>query len=249
MSAFEGTNPVALDRLEDVLDAYREARLAPPGAVLARIRANVLAQAAAASATIAAANRLRLVEPRSTRVRGWLPPRFARAAFGLSFAAALTLGTSAAVLAAPPGSTFYNARVLIESALLPTELDARLVGHEDLLAERLNEAATAAANGDTAALAAALAAYQAEVNDATADVGDDPDRLAHLEDVLAKHSAVLAALAATLPQESSIEHAIEASSKAITKLQQKSNPVHPTRPPQGGGTGGGNGGDGGQGGN
>jgi len=249
VSAFEGTNPVALDRLEDVLDAYREARLAPPGAVLARIRANVLAQAAAASATIAAANRLRLVEPRSTRVRGWLPPRFARAAFGLSFAAALTLGTSAAVLAAPPGSTFYNARVLIESALLPTELDARLVGHEDLLAERLNEAATAAANGDTAALAAALAAYQAEVNDATADVGDDPDRLAHLEDVLAKHSAVLAALAATLPQESSIEHAIEASSKAITKLQQKSNPVHPTRPPQGGGTGGGNGGDGGQGGN
>jgi len=249
VSAFEGTNPVALDRLEDVLDAYREARLAPPGAVLARIRANVLAQAAAASATIAAANRLRLVEPRSTRVRGWLPPRFARAAFGLSFAAALTLGTSAAVLAAPPGSTFYNARVLIESALLPTELDARLVGHEDLLAERLNEAATAAANGDTAALAAALAAYQAEVNDATADVGDDPDRLAHLEDVLAKHSAVLAALASTLPQESSIEHAIEASSKAITKLQQKSAPVHPTRPPQGGGTGGGNGGDGGQGGN
>jgi len=249
VSAFDTNDPVALDRLEDLLEAYREARLAAPGSVLARIRANVLAQAAAASATTAAANRLRLVEPPSSRTRGWLPPRFARAALGFGFAAALTLGTSAAVFAAPPGSPFYNARVFIESAFLPTQLDARLVAHEDLLAERLHEAEPAAARGDIDALAAALAAYQAEVDDAAADVGDDPTRLAHLEDVLANHTAVLTALAATLPEQSSIDNAIENSSKAITKLQDKSHPAHPSHPPQGGGgSGGGNGGDGGGGG-
>jgi len=249
VSAFDDMDPGALDRLEDLLDAYREARLAPAGAVLARIRANVLSQAAAATATTAAANRLRLVEPPSSQARGWLPPAFARAAFGLGFAAALMLGTSAAVLAAPPGSAFYNARVYIETAFLPTQLDARLVAHEDLLAERLDEAEAAAARGDTAGLAAALAAYQTEVDDATADVGNDPERLAHLEDVLAKHTAVLTALAARLPDQSSIEHAIEASSNAITKLQDKSHPAHPSHPPQGGGgNGGGNGGDGGGGG-
>jgi len=247
VSSFDDNDPVALDRLEDLLDAYREARLAPAGAVLARMRANVLTQAAAASATTAAANRLRLLEPPSNKARGWLPPRFARAVFGLGFAAALMLGTSAAVFAAPPGSAFYNARVFIESALLPTQLDARLVAHEDLLVERLDEAEAAADSGDTVALAAALAAYQAEVDDATADVGTDPDRLAHLEDVLAKHTAVLTALAARLPDQSSIEHAIEASSKAITNLQAKSHPAHPSHAPQGGGggNGGGQGGDGG----
>jgi Domain of unknown function (DUF5667) len=247
VSAFDTNDSVALDRLEDLLEAYREARLAPPGSVLARIRANVLAQAAAASAATAAASRLRLVEPDSSRTRGWLPPRFARVAFGFGFAAALTLGTSAAVFAAPPGSPFYNARVFIESAFLPTQLDARLVAHEDLLAERLHEAEAAAASGDTVGLAAALAAYQAEVDDATADVGDDPTRLAHLEDVLANHTAVLTALAATLPEQSSIDNAIENSSKAITKLQDKSHPAHPSHPPQGGGGSGGGSGGGGDG--
>ena len=44
-------------------------------------------------------------------------------------------------------------------------------------------------------------AYQAEVDAAVADVGDDADRLAHLEAELAKHTAVLQALAATAPEQ------------------------------------------------
>jgi hypothetical protein len=250
VSDFADKDLSALDRLEDLLDAYCEARLAPGGAVLARMRANVLAEAAASMATAAAANRLRVVEPSPPRLHWSFRPRFARAVFGLGFAAALTMGTAVAVTAAPPGSPFYNARVYLEALVLPTQLDARLAAHEDRLAERLKEAETAAGHGDMAGLAAALAAYQDEVDAATTDVGNDQDRLAHLEEELAKHTAMLTALAARLPQESSIEHAIDASSNAITKLQQRERPVHPMHPPEGGGNGapGGNGGNGGNGG-
>jgi len=252
VSRFEDNDLGALNRLEDLLDAYADARLAPQGAVLARIRANVLAQAASLSATAAAENRLRLVESSSVR-RPVLGTRFARAAFALGFAAMLTLGTSLAVMAAPPGSPFYNARVFIETATLPAQAQARFEGHEKLLQERLDEAEAAAASGNSAALAAALAAYQAEVDAATADAGNDQDRLAHLQAMLAKHTAVLTALAAQLPDQSSIERAIDASSKAITRIETKTHPARPTHDPQGGGdpqTGGhGDGNDGGQGGN
>jgi len=107
--------------------------------------------------------------------------------------------------------------------------------HEKLLQERLDEAEAAAASGDSSALAAALAAYQAEVDAATADAGNDQDWLAHLQAMLAKHTATLTELAATLPAESSIERAIDASSKAITRIETKTHPAQPTHKPQGGG--------------
>lgn len=248
MSSYEG-GFVANDRLEDLLDAYCETRLAPRGAVLARIRANLLAEAASTAATIAVANRPRLVASRATPARWSLAPRFSRAVFGLGFAAALMLGTSAAVMAAPAGSPFYNARVFLETLALPTQVDARVARHEELIQERLDEAEAAADRGDTVALAAALAAYQSEVDAATGDIGNDQALLAHLEEELARHAAVLTALAARLPEQSSIEHAIDTSSKAITKLQAKeppAQPPHPTHAPQGGGGAGGYGGNGGE---
>jgi hypothetical protein len=237
VSAYDDNDPGAIDRLEDLLETYCESRLAPRGAILARIRANVMAEAAALDATNAAANRLRLVEPPRAPARWAFPPRFARTAFALGFAAALTLGTTAAVLAAPPGSPFYNARVYLETAFLPAEQDARLAGHEALLAERIAEAEAAAARGDAVGLAAALVAYQSEVDAATADAGDDAALLAHLEEMLAKHTATLTALAASLPEQSSIEKAIDASSKAITRLQEKAHPARPSHPPTGPGDG------------
>jgi hypothetical protein len=239
VSAHGGNDINALDRLEDLLDAYCEVRLAPSGAALARIRANVLVEATAMQASAAASSRLRLVEPAPKRFRWSLPPRFVRTGFALGFAATLTLGTTFAVLAAPPGSPFYNARVYLETAFLPAQSEARFEGHEKLLEERLHEAQLAAAGGDTAALAAALDAYQAEVDAATTAAGSDLDMLAHLEEMLAKHTATLTALAAKLPEQTSIEHAIEASSNAITKLQQNARPTHPSHAPQGGSPGGG----------
>ena len=244
MSTYDDNDLGALNRLEDLLDAYCQARLAPPGSVMPRIRANVLAEARAASAAALVANRPRLMEPPAAFNRPAVPPRFARAVFALGFAAMLTLGTSLAVFAAPPGSPFYNASLFVETLALPAQAEARFEGHEKLLDERLDEAELAAANGDTIGLAAALAAYQDEVDAATADAGSDPDRLAHLEAMLAKHTSVLTALAARLPAQSSIENAIDASSKAITKLQERTHPSRPTHQPQNGGQSGGQGGQG-----
>lgn len=224
----------SLDRLEDMLNAYCEARLMPQGAVLSRVRANILARHAAAAAMAAAERRLTAEASAPKRRLVTVQSALARRAFTLGFAASLTLGTTAAVMAAPPGSPFYNARVYLEALVLPSQPDDRLAAHERLLEDRIHEAEIAAARNDTMALAAALVAYRSEVDAATADVGDDPTRLARLEEVLAKHTAVLTALAGRLPEQASIEHAIQASSNAITKLKAREHPAHPAHPPQGG---------------
>lgn len=222
----------ALDQVEDLLEAYAEARLRPAGPVLARMRANVLREASLRIAVVAADERRAAVGAATSR---WGLPRLQlpRRAMALGMAAALTLGTSAAVLAAPPGSPFYNARVAIELAFLPTQVDQRLASHELHLDERLAEAEAAAARGDLGGVAAALAAYQAEVDAAVADVGDDAARLAHLEAALAKHTAVLQALAARLPEQAAIEHAIDTSQKAATKLKEKAAGGKPSAAPGG----------------
>jgi hypothetical protein len=246
VSAFDDGDLGAQNRLEDLLDAYADIRLVPRAAAMARIRAMVVAEAGGLSSGTAAENRLRVVGPLRDSGRPSLGTRLARTAFALGFAAMLTLGTSLAVLAAPPGSPFYNARIVVETALLPPGAEARFQGRESLLEERLDEAEAAAASGNTVALAAALDAYQAEIAAASTDTGDDPERLAHLQATLAKHSAVLTALLARLPEQASIEHAIDASSKAITKLEARTHPAHPSHPPQGGGDPGGDGDGGGK---
>lgn len=215
-------NLAALDAIEDLLEAYSEARLQPAGPVLARMRRNVMAQAAAAAmerhpmASVAAA-------PSPWHLLGFSFPRFqvpVRAA-ALGFAAVLTLGTSAAVLAAPPGSPFYNARAVLAAMTLPNPDDARLAAHEQYLAERLGAAELAAARGDAGGLVAALAAYQAEVDAALADIGKDADRLAHLEAMLAKHVVILTSLEVTVPEQASVDNAIDTSQKAIVKIKEK----------------------------
>jgi hypothetical protein len=210
---------LANDRVEDMLEAYAQSRLDPTGPVLARIRANVMAQATAS----AAANRV-LDTPTLTPAKprfAWLQAPLPRRAFALGLAATLTLGTTAAVLAAPPGSPFYNARLVIETVLLPAELDARLAAYEVHLERRLGEAEVAAAAGDSNALAAALAAYEADVNAALGAAGDDAELLAHLEAMLAKHATVLVALEARLPAQASVDKAITNSQKAIQKIKDK----------------------------
>lgn len=221
MTEYFDRDLAALDEIEDLLEAYAEARLSASGPVLKRMRAQVVREAALRSAISAAEQRS--AEADVTRATRWSLPslHFPRRAAALGLAATLTLGTSAAVLAAPPGSPFYNARVAIEVAFLPAQVDERLASHEQHLDERLAEAQAAAARGDLAALAAALAAYQTEVDSAVADVGDDTARLDHLAAELAKHTAVLEALAARLPDEAAIEHAIDTSQKAATRLKDK----------------------------
>jgi chromosome segregation ATPase len=141
-------------------------------------------------------------------------------------AATLTMATTAAVLAAPPGSPFYNARLYIEVALMPpvANIDARLAAYEEQFAQRIREAEAAIDRGDESALAAALAAYQNEVTNAVAEFGTNAAHLTHLQDVLATHIAKLEALAAKLPtavaRQNAIEHAIQASEKAVAKIKE-----------------------------
>jgi hypothetical protein len=217
----------AVDQVVDLLEAYAEARLSPRGAVLARMRRNVMAEAAARAA---AETQIEAAIAAAGRRRPWTSFHLPRRVAAIGMAAALTFGTSAAVLAAPPGSPFYNARVALEQAFLPTRTDDRIVAHEQHLGERLTEAMAAADRGDVAALEAALAAYRAEVDAAVGDVGSDPELLAHLEAVLAKHTAVLESLAARLPEQAAIEHALDASRKAASKLHEKGKPKPPGQP-------------------
>jgi hypothetical protein len=218
------------DQVEELLEAYAEARLTPAGPVLARIRAAVLAEAAAA-----AAERRRL-DVLAARPRFALPQvQVPRRAFALAFAAVLTIGTTAAVMAAPPGSPLYNARVYIETIALPSQPDSRLAARESHLETRIQEAVAAAARGDGAALAAALAAYQAEMDAAVAELGADPDLLAHLQAVLNKHVVVLEALEERLPEQASLDKALDASQKAVDKIKDKAKNGggRPSAPPGG----------------
>jgi hypothetical protein len=208
-----------LDEIEDVLQAYADARLSPTGPVLARIRANVLAHAAAPAALGAPEGSL--VGPAERRRPWWSlggisVPRRAVTMVGV---ATFAIASTTAVIAAPPGSPFYQARVAVEAALLPTDIDARLAAHEEHLAERLAAAELAAASGDVKALSAALVAFQAEVDAAVADVGLDAGRLAHLEAMLAKHVAVLTALEAEVPAQAAIDDALRSSQTAIEQIK------------------------------
>lgn len=221
----------ANDRVEDMLDAYASARLDPAPAVLRRMRANVMHQAAAAASVEQAVDAIVGAPDRApAKWRfGWFQGPLLRRAFALGFAATLTIGTSAAVLAAPPGSPFYNARLVLETALMPSvaDLDARLAAYEEQFRDRIAEAEAAAEAGDMDALAAALTAYQTEVNAAVAEIGTDEARLARLEAVLQKHIAKLEALAARLPTEvarqNALQHAITASERAVARLQDRAN--------------------------
>ncbi|MEA2673254.1 MAG: hypothetical protein QOI92_446 [Chloroflexota bacterium] len=238
MTDYTDRELLALDQIEDLLRAYADARLAPATPVLARMRAAVMGQAVISGAVAAEQHR---IDTDRAIGRRWALPGFQlpRRAMAFGLAASLTLGTTAAVFAAPPGSPFYSARITIENALVPNNPDARLAAHEDRLTELLADAQAAANSGNGAALDAALAAYQDEVDAAVADLGDAPDRLAHLEEDLGKHVAVLQGLEATLPTQAAIEHAIDASQKAINKLHDsgshpggKPSPApHPTHVP------------------
>jgi hypothetical protein len=230
MSEYEHRDLVARDQVEDLLEAYADARLSPSGPVLARMRRHVLTEAAAS----ATATRLAGDVLSKARWRPSLPVRVPRRAFALVMAATLTLGTGAAVLAAPPGSALYDARVAFEDAFLPTQADARLAAHEEHLANRLADAEAAAASGNAVALVAALAAYQAELDAAVADVGDDAERLAHLEAMLARHVVTLTALQARVPEQASVDNALENSQKAVVRIQEKAHPAgKPTDAPAG----------------
>lgn len=238
MSSYQHPNLLALDQVEDILEAYADARLAPRKPVLARMRAAVVAEAASVSALRAAeeheaaaavaalaapAPRGRFSFPRLTLAS------FARPAFALGFAGLLAITTGTAITTASPGSPLFMARVALEDMFLPVQIDARFASHEQHLDEYLAQAEAAAAQGDELGLEAALAAYQDEVDQTLADIGNDYGRLEHFQAVLESHVAKLTALSLSLPTEvargNAEEHALQASESAVTKTADAVNKV------------------------
>ncbi|MBI3744930.1 MAG: hypothetical protein HY264_00085 [Chloroflexi bacterium] len=138
-------------------------------------------------------------------------------------AAALTVAGAVSVAAASSaGGPLYGARVWIEETLLPSDGSARALERIHQIDERVLEIERASQSGDANAVAAAIAAYGDAVQSALGEVGDDPDRLAHLKAALGLHVVVLETLAGEVPPQAlnGITNAIDSSQKAVDRIDR-----------------------------
>jgi hypothetical protein len=216
----------AIDEMEQRLRAYADARLSPTPEAVERMRAAIVARAAAAPATRG------LRRPSGAVVwRSWWPIR-SRRAVGALLAASLSVGSAAAVFAASPGSPLYGTRLWLEALTLPAAGDARVAAQVEQLDQRDAEVQQATLAQDAGAVTAALAGFDQEMANAVHDAGNDPTRLAHLEAVLQKHIAVLQGVEANAPASAvpAIENAITASSKALAQIEAKLKQLPPPTP-------------------
>lgn len=236
------------------LEAYAELRLSPDLATSSRIRARVLAVAhrradlaradAALTIVSAATQPARVVARRRVSWR--------RPVVGL-LAAALLLGAAAgSAFAARPGGVLYEPRLWLETVALPSDPSERALAELDRLQQRLIEAADAVRSGDIPAAAAALAAYEAIVEQASSAAIAAQDEVARavLQTGVGRNVATLRALVLGLPGqatdaiERAVQRAIERSDHAIQRIERgqqapasgpNANPggpgAHPTRPP------------------
>jgi len=237
------------------LEAYAEDRLSPDLAASARIRARVLAVAHRQSALTRSDATLSLLpEPdEHPTLVGWRPTRRRsatrrsgpwRRTASVLLAASLGLGIVAGtVVAARPGGALYGARLWAETLTLPADPAARAVAELGRLTERLAEATSMSAAGDTAGASAAIRAYESIMSEATANAvaaGSDVASAA-LETGVGHNVVVLQDLLSTVPEQASpaiqqvIDRAIERSTEAVDT-------IHAARPPKGGGDNGGGGG-------
>lgn len=193
------------------LEAYASVRLSPNRKAAARIRTALIEEA-----------RMRALETSIGSARHSHGSR-PRRAVAVLLAAALTLGAAAAVFAgSAPGSPLYEARVWLETVTLPADADARALERIRHIEDRLVDSERAAAAADGNAVAAATEAYREAVDAALVEAGTDTDRLARLEATLGLHLTVLETLADKLPEaaEGGINRAIEASQKAVDKIEK-----------------------------
>jgi len=196
------------EAVERLLTAYAVARLDPSRDATDRTRGAVMAAARAQAA-------------RGAGGGGFFGGRQRLAAAAL-LAAALLVGLAGVTLAAAPGSPFYGLRVWAEHVTLPTEANARADAQLTLLEERLAEVQAASNSGNSAGVAAALAAYREEVADLLATVDSDALQLAKLEAALGTHIVALQTLASQVPEQArdAIQNAIDNSSKAVDRVHE-----------------------------
>lgn len=212
------------EELDWRLQTYASARLtASPEAVRRMRKAVVLRSADLAAIREFEAQRL---AAEAERVRnshrglsGWLALH--RRASAALLAASMTLASAAAVFGASPGSSLYPARLWIESAFLPAGADGA-TAHVDYLEQRVEDAEHAAGGGDPTGVAAALAAYQAEMQAAIQAAQGDPAKVAALEHALQVHLLLLQQLEQDAPSaaQNAVHDAINDARKATSDLQK-----------------------------
>lgn len=251
-------------RLRRRLEAYADDRLTPDLTATSRMRARVLAHAhrrADLTRADAALSIVPATASRSAIERGLRGRR--RAAFTL-VAAAILVGAmvGGAAASSSPGGALYEGRLWIENVSLPSEPSARAVAELSRLGDRLREADAAARDGDEGAAAAALAAYERIMTEASIAVvhAGDAVAAAALETGLGRNVEVLEALAGRVPSraadaiDAAVARAIAKSTGAIDSVGSVERPTpiggsgsHGT--PGGDGTAGGDQGDNGSGSN
>ena len=236
------------------LEAYADLRLTPDLTATSRMRARVLAHAHRRADLVRADAALTVVPQTASRPaqRG---VRRGRGTAVALVAAALLVGAMAGGAAASsgPGGALYEARLWIETVSLPSDPSARAVAELSRLGERLREAASAAQGGDEGAAAAALAAYERIMSEASVAVVDsgDPVAAAALETGLGRNVEVLQALVGRLPPRAgdaigdAVARAIARSAGAIHTIGSVDRPTPDGEPGSHGTTGDGQGGNGG----
>jgi hypothetical protein len=218
-------------RLRARLEAYAEMRLTPDLAASSRLRARVLAVAhrqadlarADAALTIVTAATERAAMPARRRHARWRRPLVALLAASLAVGAA-----ASSAFAARAGGSLYETRLWLETLTLPSDPPQRALAELDRLERRLNEAAEAVADGDKAAAAAALAAYESIMDEAlsAAIAAGDDVAAAVLQTGVGHNVDVLLALILAVPDqaadaiERAVQHAIERSDRAIERIDR-----------------------------
>lgn len=224
------------------LEAYAETMLTPDPATSSRLRARVLAVAHRQAALARADAALTVLpEPAGAAVaptfapraqqrarnqggrRGWGAKRVAAVLLAASLGVGLTAGGA---YAARPAGPLYQTLLWAETLMLPSDPSARAVAELARLQDRLREIAVASRAGDAAGATAALEAYQAIVDEASAAAiaaGDDV-AAAVLETGVGNNVEVLQALIAQVPAHASaaislaVDAAIVRSTAALERI-------------------------------
>ena len=221
--------------LAERLEAYAEARLSPTLSATSRMRTHVMA-AAHRQATLlrAHADREALAAaelaagPRIVRMARWRRPVAALLAASLTLAVAV-----GSVAAAQPGGPLYGARIWTETLTLPATATERAAAEVTRMNERLAEIAAAVASGNDNAEAAALAAYNQILAEATAGAEGNPEAIAALDTGVRNNITVLTALLGRVPEQArdAIQHAIDQSDSATNGLHGGPPPSNPGNGP------------------
>jgi predicted RecA/RadA family phage recombinase len=217
-------------RLRQRLDTYAEMRLTPDLGTSSRIRARVLAVAhrqadlarADAGLTIVTAATERAAMPTRRRRSRWRRPIVALLAASLAAGAA-----AGSAFAARPGGSLYETRLWLETLALPHDPSARALAELDGLQDRLAEAAEAVRTGDSHGAAAALAAYESIMEQASlaAIAARDDVAVAVLQAGVGQNVEVLQALILALPDhaadaiQQAVQRAIDRSDRAIDRIE------------------------------